>query len=117
MRAKLFEKVAKAGAKVARAQLKLDLAVKELEQARKDVLDITRTGGYTVRLRQLVPQAKIPVIKTVREITHMGLKEAKELCDLTEQGQKPVLASGVDYETANFIKEKISCAGGEVEIK
>ena len=56
---------------------------------------------------------KIQVIKVVREITGLGLKEAK---DLVEGVPKPV-KEGVSKEEAANIKKKLEEAGGTVEIK
>ncbi|MFQ5928166.1 MAG: 50S ribosomal protein L7/L12 [Acidobacteriota bacterium] len=56
---------------------------------------------------------KINVIKAVREITSLGLKEAK---DLVEGAPKPV-KEGVNKEEAESIKEKFEEAGATVEIK
>ena len=56
---------------------------------------------------------KIQVIKEVRAITSLGLKEAKEL---VEGAPKP-LKEGVPKEEAAKIKELIEAAGGQVDIK
>ncbi len=56
---------------------------------------------------------KIAVIKEVRALTSLGLKEAK---DLVEGAPKPVL-EGVDKETADKAKEALEAAGGSVEFK
>ena len=56
---------------------------------------------------------KIAVIKEVRALTSLGLKEAK---DLVEGAPKPVL-EGVDKETAAKAKEALEAAGGSVEVK
>ena len=56
---------------------------------------------------------KIAVIKAVREITGLGLKEAKALVD---EVPKP-LKEGVSKDDAAEIEEKIKDAGGSVEIK
>ncbi len=56
---------------------------------------------------------KIQVIKVVRELTSLGLKEAKDLVDGTP---KPV-KEGVPKEEAEAIKKKIEDVGGKVEIK
>jgi large subunit ribosomal protein L7/L12 len=56
---------------------------------------------------------KIQVIKVVRELTSLGLKEAK---DLVEGVPKPV-KEGTSKEEAATIKKKIEEAGGTVEIK
>jgi large subunit ribosomal protein L7/L12 len=56
---------------------------------------------------------KIQVIKVVRELTGLGLKEAK---DLVEGVPKPVKESVSKEESANF-KKKLEDAGGTVQIK
>ncbi|RLJ71624.1 LSU ribosomal protein L12P [Hydrogenivirga caldilitoris] len=56
---------------------------------------------------------KIQVIKVVREITGLGLKEAKDLVDNTP---KPI-KEGVSKEEAEQIKAKLEEAGAEVELK
>jgi large subunit ribosomal protein L7/L12 len=56
---------------------------------------------------------KIQVIKVVRELTSLGLKEAK---DLVEGVPKPV-KEGVSKEDAATMKKKIEEAGGTVEVK
>jgi len=56
---------------------------------------------------------KIQVIKEVRALTTLGLKEAK---DLVDSAPKPVLER-VPKEQADAAKEKIEAAGGSVEIK
>jgi large subunit ribosomal protein L7/L12 len=56
---------------------------------------------------------KIAVIKVVREITQLGLGEAKTLVDTAPQPLK----KGVDKATAEDIKKKIEEAGGKVTLK
>ena len=56
---------------------------------------------------------KIQVIKEVRGLTSLGLKEAK---DLVEGAPKPVL-EGVSKEDAEKAKEALEAAGGSVEVK
>lgn len=56
---------------------------------------------------------KINVIKVVREITGLGLKEAKALVD---EAPKPV-KEGVNKDEANEIKKKLTEAGATVELK
>ena len=56
---------------------------------------------------------KIPVIKEVRAVTGLGLKEAKEL---VEAGGKAV-KEGVSKDEAAQIKEKLEAAGAKVEVK
>ena len=56
---------------------------------------------------------KIGVIKVVREITGLGLKEAKDLVD----GAPKAVKEGISKEDANNIKEKLEAAGAKVEIK
>jgi len=56
---------------------------------------------------------KIQVIKAVREITNLGLKEAK---DLVEGAPKPI-KEGVGKDEAEEIKKKLEGAGAKVEVK
>ena len=56
---------------------------------------------------------KINVIKAVREVTSLGLKEAK---DLVDGAPKPV-KEGVSKEEAETIKKKFADAGATVEVK
>ena len=58
-------------------------------------------------------QQKINVIKAVRAITDLGLKEAKELVD---SAPKPI-KEGVSESEANEIKSQLEEAGAEVELK
>ena len=57
-------------------------------------------------------QAKINVIKAVRSITDLGLKEAKELVDSAPKALK----EGVSESEANEIKNQLEEAGAEVEL-
>jgi len=56
---------------------------------------------------------KIGVIKVVREITGLGLKEAKDLVD----GAPKVVKENADKATADDIKKKLTEAGATVEVK
>ena len=57
--------------------------------------------------------AKINVIKTVREITGLGLKEAKDLVD----GAPKAVKDGVPREEADSVAKKLQEAGAQVEVK
>ena len=56
---------------------------------------------------------KIQVIKAIREITSLGLKEAKDLVD----GAPKEIKAGVSKDEAETIKKKIVEAGGTVDVK
>jgi large subunit ribosomal protein L7/L12 len=58
-------------------------------------------------------EKKIQVIKVVRELTGLGLKEAKDLVD----GAPKPIKEGVNKAEAEDIKKKITEAGGTVELK
>ncbi|HOG24717.1 MAG: 50S ribosomal protein L7/L12 [Bacteroidales bacterium] len=73
----------------------------EVEQTQFDVI-LTSAG-----------QAKLQVIKVVKEITALGLKEAKDLVD----GAPKAVKEKVSKAEAEQIKSQIEEAGGEVEIK
>ncbi|RBM06908.1 50S ribosomal protein L7/L12 [Streptomyces sp. PT12] len=70
----------------------------------KDEFDVILTGPG---------EKKIQVIKVVRELTSLGLKEAKELVD---NPPKPVLEK-VNKEAADKAKESLEAAGAGVEVK
>ena len=70
----------------------------------KTAFDVVLTGAG---------QQKIQVIKVVRAITGLGLKEAK---DLVDSAPKPV-KEGVNQEEADSIKAQLVEAGAEVEVK
>ena len=55
---------------------------------------------------------KIPVIKAIRDITGLGLKEAKDIAD-----NGGAVKEGISVEEANEIKAKLEEAGAEVEVK
>lgn len=60
-----------------------------------------------------VGDKKIQVIKVVRELTGLGLKEAKDLVD----GAPKVVKTGLSKEEADAVKAKIEAEGAKVEIK
>jgi len=69
---------------------------------------------FTVILKAISdPAKKISVIKIVRELTGLGLKESK---DLVEGAPKNV-KEGVDKKTADEMSKKLTDAGGVVELK
>jgi large subunit ribosomal protein L7/L12 len=68
--------------------------------------------AFTVILKEFGAN-KINVIKAVREVTTLGLKEAKEL---VEAAPKPV-KEGVSKEEANSVMAKLTAAGATAEIK
>ena len=67
---------------------------------------------FTVVLKE-VGANKINVIKAVREVTSLGLKEAKDLVD----GAPKTVKEGVSQEEAETIKKKFTEAGATVEVK
>ena len=67
---------------------------------------------FNVSLESAAADKKIAVIKAVRGITGLGLKEAKELVE----GAPKVLEEGVSKEEADKIKKEIEEAGGVVKI-
>ena len=74
------------------------------EEEEKDAFDVVLTG---------FGDKKIQVIKVVRAITGLGLKEAKALVD----GVPGALKEGVPKEEAGDIQKQIEEAGGTVELK
>ena len=58
-------------------------------------------------------QAKLQVVKVVKDITGLGLKEAKDLVD----GAPKAIKEGVSKEEAEQVKSQLEEAGAEVEVK
>ncbi|HXZ95326.1 MAG TPA: 50S ribosomal protein L7/L12 [Dehalococcoidia bacterium] len=67
---------------------------------------------FTVTLKSF-GEKKIEVIKAVREVTTLGLKQAKDLVEAAPQ----VVKENVPKEEADTIKKKLEAAGATVEIK
>jgi large subunit ribosomal protein L7/L12 len=67
---------------------------------------------FTAVLTEVGPN-KIPVIKVVRELTQLGLKEAKDLVDAAPKSVK----EGVTRDEADKIKTKLEEQGAKVEVK
>ena len=76
----------------------------EAAAAEKDEFDVVITAAGS---------AKIQVIKEVRGLTSLGLKEAKDLVD----GAPAAVLEGVDEEAANKAKEVLEGAGASVELR
>ena len=68
--------------------------------------------SFDVELTE-VGSAKVKVIKVVREITGLGLKEAKDLVD----GAPKMVKEGASKEEADQIKEKLEAEGAKVTLK
>jgi len=90
-----------AAAPVAVAAVQAEAGVAAEEKTEFDVI-LTESG-----------EKKIQVIKVVRELTSLGLKEAKDLVD----GVPKAIKEGVPKEETETIKKKIEEVGGKVEIK
>ncbi|MFW6118008.1 MAG: 50S ribosomal protein L7/L12 [Chloroflexota bacterium] len=67
---------------------------------------------FTVTLKSF-GEKKIEVIKAVREVTTLGLKQAKDLVEAAPQ----VVKEGVPKEEAETAKQKLEAAGATVEVK
>ncbi len=76
----------------------------QVEEAEKTEFDVVLTG---------IGDKKIQVIKVVRSVTNLGLKEAKELVDNVPNKVK----EGVSKEDAGNIKKQLEEAGATVDIK
>jgi large subunit ribosomal protein L7/L12 len=74
--------------------------------------EVEEQTEFTVVLKSFEDGKKIPVIKEVRAITGLGLKEAKEL---VEAGGKAV-KEAISKEEAQKIKEQLETAGATVEV-
>ncbi len=75
--------------------------------------EVEEQSEFDVILTGIAEGKKIPVIKAVRALTGLGLKEAK---DLVEAGDKAV-KEGVSKEEAKTVKDKLEEAGATIELK
>ena len=90
------------GDSAAEAKTEFDVVLKSAGQAKTEFDVVLKSAG----------QAKINVIKAVRSITDLGLKEAKELVDSAPKALK----EGISESEANEIKAQLEEAGAEVEL-
>lgn len=74
--------------------------------------DVDEQTEFTITLKEIGAN-KINVIKTVREVTGLGLKESKDLVDAAPATVK----DGISKEESATIKQKLEAAGATVEIK
>ena len=68
---------------------------------------------FTVILKAYPADKKVGTIKVIREITGLGLKEAKDLVE----GSPSTVKEGVSKDEAEKIKKQLADAGAEVEVK
>ena len=76
------------------------------------VVEVEEQTEFTATLTEIGPN-KIPVIKVVRELTGLGLKEAKDLVDASPKAVK----EAVTRDEAEKIKAALEGVGAKVEIK
>jgi len=69
--------------------------------------------AFAVTLKEYPADKKVTVIKVIREITRMGLKEAKDLVE----GVPSLVKEGVNKADSDAMKKKLEDAGAKVEIK
>ena len=77
------------------------------------VEEVEEQTEFTVLLKGFDAGKKIPIIKEVRAITGLGLKEAKQL---VEEQDRPI-KEAVSKEEAQKLKEQLETAGGTVEVQ
>ena len=87
------------------------LELNDLVKACEEEFGVSAAAGV-VELTEVGPN-KVKVIKVVREVTGLGLKEAKEVVD----GAPKVVKEGASKEEAEDIKAKIEAEGAKVTLK
>jgi large subunit ribosomal protein L7/L12 len=68
---------------------------------------------FSVTLKEYPPEKKVTVIKVVREVTGLGLKEAKDLVE----GVPSIVKDAVSKADSDKIKKSLEDAGAKVEVK
>jgi large subunit ribosomal protein L7/L12 len=122
MRNNLRDAVGRAGSKVARAKLNLAAAEAELSAATQAALAeprLVRPPGQTLHSVKLLAVGgnKIGAIKAVRQFTHLGLKEAKDLVDsCVPFGHTPFIVQNMPLDICEQIRREIESTGGRAEI-
>nr|QES95250.1 ribosomal protein L12 [Nitzschia sp. (in: diatoms)] len=79
----------------------------------KTIEETTEKIEFNVNLEEVPKDKKISVLKVIRSITGLGLKEVKEIVDSVPK----IIKENIDKETADSIKKQIEEAGGKVSIK
>jgi len=87
-------------------------AIGKGQAAAAEAAPVIEKTEFDVKLVGFDPKAKIKVIKEVRAITGLGLKEAKELVE----GLPKTLEKGIKKEKAEELKQKLEAVGGVIEI-
>lgn len=85
----------------------------QVQQQQKQEDNKPAQEEFTVVLASFPPDKKMTLLKLVRELTGLGLKEAK---DFVESVPKPV-KEGVSKADAEALKAQLTAAGGVVEVK
>lgn len=75
------------------------------------------SADFSVTITGSAADKKIGVIKTVREITGLGLKEAKELVEAVEAGAPKTIKETAPKAEAEDLKKKLEAAGAKVTLK
>ena len=60
---------------------------------------------------------KLKVVKDVKEISGLGLKESKDLVDSASSSSPKLVKSGVSKDESNTLKAKLEASGAKVELK
>ncbi len=81
--------------------------------AAADAAPAAEATEFQITLEETSAEKKIGVIKIVREITGLGLKEAKDVVD----GAPKVLKASCNKTEADEISKKVAAAGGKVTVK
>ena len=95
------------------------MELNDLVKACEEEFGVSAAAGVVVEKDEFdvelteVGAAKVKVIKVVREVTGLGLKEAKEVVD----GAPKVVKEGATKEEAEEIKEKLEAEGAKVTLK
>ncbi len=85
---------------------------KKIEEA-PEVIQIEEKSSYKITLLEIPSDKKIAILKVVRNVTGLGLKESKEIVDNVPKFIKEVLSK----EESELIKKEFEALGAKIEIK
>ncbi len=85
---------------------------KKIEEA-PEVIQIEEKSSYKITLLEIPSDKKIAILKVVRNVTGLGLKESKDIVDNVPKFIKEVLSK----EESELIKKEFEALGAKIEIK
>ena len=81
-------------------------------QENAQLKEVFEPGTFFVRLEKVDEELKIALIKTIRDITNLNLKQAKDKVDVVRLGSMSIIIENISEQKATSIKQIINSVGG-----